>query len=153
MGRPLLRLILDTNVWLDWLVFGEPSLAPLKAAVAEGRAQILIDAACEAELERVLAYDLGKHTLDAARQAACLAECRRIAKPLGSEPESGPACVSRFGALTPNSLPRCLDPDDQIFLDAALAARADFLVTRDRALLDLACRGLPFRIVTPDGAA
>ena len=136
------RLVLDTNVWLDWLVFGEPSLAPLKAAVAEGRAEILIDAACEAELERVLAYDLGKHTLDAGRQAACLAECRRIAKALGSAPES-----------TANLLPRCPDPDDQIFLAAALAARADCLVTRDRALLDLARRGLPFRIVTPDGAA
>jgi len=133
------RLVLDTNVWLDWLVFGEPSLAPLKAAVAEGRAEILIDAACEAELERVLAYDLGKHSLGAARQAACLAECRRIAR----------------RALTPNSpnsLPRCPDPDDQIFLDAALAARADCLVTRDRALLDLGRRGLPFRIVTHDGA-
>ena len=136
------RLVLDTNVWLDWLVFGEPSLAPLKAAVAEGRAEILIDAACEAELERVLAYDLGKHTLDAARQAACLAECRRIAQRLknGSPAE----CAS---------LPRCGDPGDQIFLEAALAARADCLVTRDRALLDLARRGLPFRIVTPDGAA
>jgi uncharacterized protein len=136
------RLVLDTNVWLDWLVFGEPSLAPLKAAVAEGRAEILIDAACEAELERVLAYDLGKHTLDAARQAACLAECRRIAQPLKN---GKPAeCAS---------LPRCPDPGDQIFLEAALAARADCLVTRDRALLDLARRGLPFRIVTPDGAA
>ena len=136
------RLVLDTNVWLDWLVFGEPSLAPLKAAVAEGRAEILIDAACEAELERVLAYDLGKHTLDAARQAACLAECRRIAKPL----VNGKAAECA-------GLPRCPDPDDQIFLDAALAARADFLVTRDRALLDLARHALPFRIVTPDGAA
>ena len=142
MGRPLLRLVLDTNVWLDWLVFGEPSLGPLKAAVAEGRAEILIDAACEAELERVLAYDLGKHTLDAAKQAACLAECRRIAKLLAN---GKPAeCAS---------LPRCPDPGDQIFLEAALAARADCLVTRDRALLDLARRGLPFRIVTPDGAA
>jgi uncharacterized protein len=135
------RLVLDTNVWLDWLVFGEPSLAPLKAAVAEGRAEILIDAACEAELERVLAYDLGKHTIDAARQAACLAECRRIAKPL----------VNGKPAECAN-LPRCPDPGDQIFLEAALAAQADYLVTRDRALLDLARRGLPFRIVTPDGA-
>ena len=51
--------MLDTNIWLDWLVFGEPSLAALKAAVAERRAELFIDAACEAELARVLAYDLG----------------------------------------------------------------------------------------------
>ena len=144
MQRPLLRLVLDTNIWLDWLVFGEPSLAPLKAAVAERRAELFIDAACEAELARVLAYDFGKHSVDAAAQAACLAECRRLARPVGSDPDS------LAWGLTPNSLPRCTDPGDQIFLEAALAARADFLVTRDRALLDLGRRGLPFRIVTPD---
>ena len=141
MRRPLLRLVLDTNVWLDWLVFGEPSLAPLKAAVAERRAEIFIDAACAAELERVLAYDLGKHSLDPAAQAACLAECRRIAQPLQ---DGKPAeCAS---------LPRCTDPADQVFLEAALAARADFLVTKDRALLELGRgkRAIPFRIVTPD---
>ena len=30
-----MRLVLDTNVWLDWLVFDDPALAPLKDAVAE----------------------------------------------------------------------------------------------------------------------
>jgi len=126
MRRPSLRLVLDTNVWLDWLVFRDPSAA----------------------------YDLGRHSIDAAAQAACLAECRRIARPLqngksGSDPDS-------LGwGLTPIFLPRCADPGDQIFLEAALAARADFLVTKDRALLDLGRRGraMPFRIVTPDAAA
>ena len=154
MRRPSLRLVLDTNVWLDWLVFHDPSAAPLRAAVAEGRAEIFIDHACETELARVLAYDLGRHSIDAAAQAACLAECRRIARPLqngksGSDPDS-------LGwGLTPIFLPRCADPGDQIFLEAALAARADFLVTKDRALLDLGRRGraMPFRIVTPDAAA
>jgi len=132
-----MRLVLDTNIWLDWLVFDDPAIAPLKAAVAAQHAEIFIDAACEAELARVLAYDLGKHSLDAAAQAACLAECRRIALPLQN---GKPADCS--------TLPRCADPADQIFLGAALAARADFLVTKDRALLDLARRrSMPFRIV------
>lgn len=129
-----LRLVLDTNVWLDWLVFDDPSMAPLKAAVQEGRAEILIDAACEAELARVLAYDLGRHSIDAARQAACLAECGRIARRIQD-------------ASGETALPRCEDPADQIFLEAALAARADYLVTKDRALLALGRRALPFRIV------
>ena len=51
-------------------------------------------------------------------------------------------------------LPACRDADDRKFLEAALAAGADFLVTRDRAPLELAPRAgrgaLPFRIVTPD---
>jgi putative PIN family toxin of toxin-antitoxin system len=135
------RLVLDTNVWLDWLVFDDPSVAPIKAAVAVQRVEIFIDAACEAELARVLACGLGKRSLDPAAQAACLAECRRIARLL----EPGiPAERS--------SLPRCGDPQDQIFLEAALAARADCLITKDRALLELARnpRSLPFRILAPE---
>ncbi len=50
-------------------------------------------------------------------------------------------------------LPACRDPDDQKFLEAALNSRADFLLTKDRALLDLARRPLPFRILTPEGFA
>ena len=131
------RLVLDTNVWLDWLVFDDPSIAPLRAAVEEGRAEVVIDAACEAELARVLAYDLGKHSIDAHRQAACLALCRGVARFIDHEKAAAAG------------LPRCEDPDDQIFLEAALAARADFLVTKDRALLALDRPSLPFRIIAP----
>ena len=132
-----MKLVLDTNIWLDWLLFDDASVAPLKAAVAEGRAEIFIDAAGEAELARVLAYDLGRHSIDAQKQAACLAECRRIATPLKDIPIDGTA------------LPLCADPADQVFLEAAAAARADYLVTKDRELLDLARRKLPFQIVRP----
>jgi len=131
-----MRLVLDTNVWLDWLVFDDPELAPLRAAVGEGRARVFIDAACEAELERVLAYSLGRLRLDAAAQAACLAACRRAVAPGG---DAAPLeCV----------LPVCRDPDDQKFLELARDCAADLLLTRDRALLELA-RRTPFRIVTP----
>lgn len=36
MTRGGLRLVLDTNVWLDWLAFGDPSVAAIKSAVAAG---------------------------------------------------------------------------------------------------------------------
>jgi putative PIN family toxin of toxin-antitoxin system len=137
-----LRLVLDTNVWLDWLVFGDPGVAPLKAAVAECRAAIFIDAACEEELERALGYDLGrKFTLDAGARGACLAECRRVAQRIEASRDDPGA-----------QLPVCRDADDQKFLEAALAARAEFLLTRDRALLDLAVRA-PFCILTPEDFA
>jgi len=110
-------------------------VAALKKAVKEGRAEIFIDAACEAELVRVLAYDLGRHSIGAEKQAACLAACRLIAKLLHKTEISG--------------LPRCPDPGDQIFLEAAAAAKADYLVTKDRHLLDMARRRLPFRVVQP----
>jgi len=135
------RLLHDTNVWLDWLVFDDPSIAPIKAAVEAKRAEVFIDSACEAELERALAYDFGrKRTLDAAGRDACLALCRRVARRIASPaPEAERA-----------QLPVCRDPDDQKFLEAALAARAAFLVTKDRALLDLARRVTHFRIVGPE---
>ena len=133
------RIVLDTNIWLDWLVFNDLSVLYLKKAVSDGKAQIFIDAACEAELERVLAYDLARHTLDPAAQAACLAECRRVAQ--------------RIDAPAPEAertlLPRCVDPDDQKFLELALAARADVLITKDHKLLELARRTKPFRILKP----
>jgi putative PIN family toxin of toxin-antitoxin system len=135
----MLRLVLDTNVWLDWLVFDDPSIATMRAAVAAGRAEVLIAADCEEELERALGYDLGR----AVDVSACLAECARVARriePVANEAERA-------------FLPACRDRDDQKFLEAALAAGAGFLVTRDRALLDLARRPLPFRIVTPAGFA
>ena len=135
------RVILDTNIWLDWLVFHDPGMSFLKREVEEKRIEIFIDAACEAELERVLAYDLARHTLDAAAQGACLAECRRIARRIET---TAPEAERRL-------LPRCLDPDDQKFLELALAARAECLVTKDHKLLELARRTKTFRIRKPSG--
>ena len=133
------RIVLDTNIWLDWLVFNDLSLLHLKKTVSEGEAQIFIDSACEAELERVLAYDLANHTLDAAAQAACLAECRKIARRIDT-----PAPEAERKLLA-----RCVDPDDQKFLELALAANADALITKDHKLLELARRTKSFRILTP----
>ena len=134
------RVVLDTNIWLDWLVFNDLSLLHFKKMVSEGQAEIYIDAACEAELERVLAYDLARHTLDTAQQAACLAECRKIARRIDTPaPE-----------MERKLLARCVDPDDQKFLELALAARADVLLTKDHKLLELARRTRVFRILKPE---
>jgi putative PIN family toxin of toxin-antitoxin system len=132
------RLVLDTHVWLDWLAFDDPSVQSLKNAVAEERAEVYMDPACEAELERVLAYPIARRIPGKEMQAARLAEARRIAR----RPDRELSEAERA------SLPRCGDRDDQKFLELALAARADALLTKDRALLALA-RRTPFRIVPP----
>jgi putative PIN family toxin of toxin-antitoxin system len=135
------RLVLDTHVWLDWLVFEDPGIVPIRNAVGTGRVEVYVDAVCEAELARVLARGFAKRTLDAKAQAACIAQCRRLAK--------------RIDAAVPEAeralLPVCSDPDDQKFLEAALAAGAQFLITKDRALLAITKKRtrLPFRILTP----
>lgn len=131
--------MLDTNIWLDWLVFDNAEMTPLKSALTSGRMSLTINPPCLAELTRVLAYPLGRFTLDAAAreraQAACLA-CARLESP----------------AANTSPLPTCRDPDDQKFLQLARDCGAGWLVTRDRDLLILA-RGralpVPFRIVTP----
>jgi putative PIN family toxin of toxin-antitoxin system len=139
-----LRLVLDTNVWLDWLVFDDADVAPLKSAAAAAQVEICIDDACAQELAMVLAYPLRKSVLTAAVQTAYMTECRRIARMM--VPAISPADP-------PDSpLPKCRDADDQKFLELACACRADFLVTRDKLLLELVRRKVrrtPFFIVTP----
>jgi putative PIN family toxin of toxin-antitoxin system len=135
-----MRLVIDTQVWIDWLVFDDPSTAALRAALDSGRAEVLIDAACLAELQRVLAYPLGKRAVDA---AACLAACQKIA----TRVEAG---SGEEGLRTPAFLPSCRDPDDQKFLTLAAWTGADCLVTRDRELLRLRRRCAPwFQVVLP----
>ncbi len=138
--------MLDTNIWLDWLVFGDTGVAQIRQLQEAGHVEILTDAVCEAELARVLAYPFAKGSLDAAAQAAALAQCRRP--------------TTRIDATLPPPerarLPQCRDPDDQKFLELAFAGNADVLVTKDRALLDIARRRkrqvgrtVTFRILTP----
>ena len=139
-----LRLVLDTNVWLDWVVFDDAGVAPLKSAVATGCAEIFINDVCALELAAVLAYPRRKTILGAGAQAACMAECRRVARNV-----IAPA-VADLAAAYP--LPKCRDVDDQKFLELARECRADYLVTKDRLLLELARRKVrraPFGIVTP----
>lgn len=136
-----LRLVLDTNVWLDWLVFNDPGIAAISKVVAAQGAEIFATAACEQELMRVLTYPMRKAPLDADAQAACLTQFRRMAR----RPEDA-------GRGDGAALPRCGDADDQKFLELARDCGADFLITRDRDLLVFArhkYQPLPFRIVTP----
>lgn len=131
-----MTLVLDTQVWLDWLVFDDASVARLREAHAAQRLDIVIDAACEAELVRVLGYDLGKFTLEPEEQTQCIARCRSIAR--------------RVAPAAAAPLPRCRDADDQKFLELAAAAGARYLVSKDQALLELAPRVSQFRIAAPD---
>jgi len=149
----MIRLVLDTNVWLDWLLFDDPAVAPIRKAVAEGKAEVVMDEATESELARVLAYTFNNKTLDAATQAELLEQCRSFAVTGGSRLADGVDPRPTIHAVPPEGLlPKCEDPDDQKFLELALTCGAAFLVTRDGALLDLAehkVRPLPYRIVTP----
>jgi len=118
-----LRLVLDSNVVLDLVVFRDPGVRRLRDAMACGVVQALGDDACIEELRHVLAYSrfgLDEHARDTAIQWYA----SRIIH-AGNDGATSPLRVRK-------------DPDDQKFLDLAFRAQASALVTKDLALLALA---------------
>lgn len=129
--------VLDTNVLLDWLVFGNPRLQPLVRALEARRLRWLATDSMRDELAHVLARGLGgRWTIDDARwREAWLQRAELVPAP-----------------VAPLHVPRCTDPDDQKFIDLAIVAQARWLVTRDRALLRLARRSRRYglEVLTPE---
>ena len=131
--------MLDTNVWLDWLVFNNTGVAPLKAALHAGRVEIVRHLAGEQELQRVLGYKAMKPLVGAVLKPGVMEEMRRVSR-------------LHDGATRAGRLPPCRDADDQMFLELARDCEADFLVSKDRDLLTLRrakFSATQFRIVTP----
>lgn len=124
---PALRLVLDTNVILDLVVFDDAGVRHLRAAIERGDAMVFTCDECLAEFRRVLAYP--KFALDPAAQDAAFERFRAVAHR-----------VAHPAAQAAPAMPRCRDADDQKFLTLAWEARADRLVTKDNALLELAPR-------------
>lgn len=129
------RVVLDTNVVLDAWWFDDPATRALRQAIEAGRLRWLLTAAMVAEACDVLGRSAFAH--DAHR-------CGRVLSSMDLFAEQVDLAV---GA----SALRCRDPDDQIFLDLAVALRPCWLISRDGALLTLASRagGWSCRIVTP----
>ncbi|GAB6196640.1 putative toxin-antitoxin system toxin component, PIN family [Lysobacter xanthus] len=112
-------LVLDTNAWLDLLVFDDAALAGVEADACDGSVRLAVDGRTLAELRRVLRYPvlgLARPVIDATMERA---------QRLGHAVD--------VGALPP--LPACRDPDDQMFLEVAVASHARTLLTRDDDLL------------------
>lgn len=139
-----MKAVIDTNVWLDWLVFGDRSSEALAVAHSDAALELPATVAIRAELEAVLKRPL--FGLDAAARQAVVARFDACAALLPA-PEI---------ATLPARLPICRDPDDRKFVELALASRADFLVSRDKAVLKLARQALRWHglaIVHPESAS
>ncbi len=135
-GTP--RAVFDTNVLLDFWVFEDPHAVTLRAAVEQGRVGALRSAACVDEFSEVLSRP--KLNVDGAARCEILRRWHALATPVE------PVCAAPYA---------CTDPHDQKFLDLAHTVGADWLVTKDKALLKLARRALlgGLRIVDPAAAA
>ena len=135
-----LRVVLDSNVWIDILVFDDPHTRPIAAALETGALAALIDARCLAELTYVLDYPQFVHrNVDKTAALAVVARLAHLVEPAPPAEDAKP-------------LPRCKDRDDQKFLELAHAAGADWLVSKDRAVLKLAkriARDFGFQIAQP----
>jgi predicted nucleic acid-binding protein len=126
-ARQTVGVVIDTNVVLDWLVFRHPVGGPLQAAMTSGGCRWL----CTRPMRDELAHVIGRESLKrwAIDAPAVLAVFDAVGVDVGTPPTLSAAA----------RLP-CSDPDDQKFIDLAMAQGAHALLTRDRALLRLASR-------------
>jgi len=137
------RLVLDTNVVMDLFHFLAPPLARLRKAITEKQVICLANAHTLAELERVTGYP--QFRLDDVGRDNLLQRYRDHLTVVPATP----------GDADLPPLPKCRDPDDQIFLTLAQSAKADLLISRDNLVLKLARarqRPCPFAILDPNAA-
>lgn len=119
----LMKLVLDTNIALDLLVFDDPACEALAAALRSGTVCWLATPAMRRELQRVLGYP------------AIAARLARRRRDVPTVLAAFDALAQPTGAAAPAPC-RCADPDDQIFIDLAVAHRA-LLLSKDAAVLSM----------------
>ena len=122
-GRSARSVVLDTNVLLDLWLFDDPSVRSLREGIEAGTLRPLRTTETDAEFVEVL--QRARFGLGESARATVL--------------ERWAACSEPSANVAPAPLV-CSDPDDQKFLDVAFSGGADLLLTRDKALLQLARR-------------
>ena len=114
-------IVLDTNIVLDLFVFNDPAAQPLLQQLESGALRWISTPAMRDELARVLAYP-------------------QIVKSLAHHRIEAEQVLQRFDAQAhrvdapPKAPVTCKDPDDQKFIDLAVAHQAR-LLSKDRAVL------------------
>ncbi|MEI7976942.1 MAG: putative toxin-antitoxin system toxin component, PIN family [Betaproteobacteria bacterium] len=113
--------VIDTNIVLDLWLFEDPATIPLRAALQSGAISHLATASMRDELARVLTYPhLMKRMAKSKIQAQDILN-RFDEHLLAAEPAAKAPCT-------------CKDPDDQKFIDLAVA-HAVPLLSKDAAIL------------------
>ncbi|WP_239467120.1 putative toxin-antitoxin system toxin component, PIN family [Rhodoferax koreensis] len=118
-----MNVVLDTNIVLDIFLFDDAAAKPLKPALVAGNLRWLATQHMRNELERVLDYEhlVPRMAFYQVTAADVLAAFDRHANLVEVAP--------RVSAV-------CKDPDDQCFIDLAVAHQA-LLLSKDKAVLSM----------------
>jgi len=116
------RLVLDTNVILDLLVFKDPSTEPIRLLLDAKQVDAVRTPASMAELIDVIGRPTFKlNREDQATIVRAWETSSRLLEDMAIEP----------APFT------CRDPDDQVFIDMAYSIRPAFLLSKDLRVLEL----------------
>jgi putative PIN family toxin of toxin-antitoxin system len=136
-SEPAPRVVLDSKVLLSALVFAGGTLGRFRSLWTSGT--VVPCASKQTTKELILLLANKKFKLDRSDQESLLADYLPFVQVTDISPKTHHA-----------NLPICRDPHDQMFLELALASKANFLVTGDQDLLVLASTpNLTFRILKP----
>ncbi len=118
-----MNVVLDTNVVLDIFLFDDAAAKPLKPALEAGNLRWLATQHMRNELERVLDYEhlVPRMAFYEVTAADILAAFDRHAN---------------LVEVAPRVTAVCKDPDDQCFIDLAVAHQA-LLLSKDKAVLSM----------------
>lgn len=166
-GSPALTVVLDTNVWLDTLVFFDDQAHALHSALQKRKALIALNGSTLNELMHLLdriecdEKMSVERRLRAQRAQACLDSlrselgdiCEPIIFSVALNKHDTHYNIVQFASIKSPSqqypidsikLPHCKDQSDQKFLTLASQCSAALLITHDKALLK--CRRYPLTL-------
>jgi len=127
-------VVIDTNIILDMFVFADAAAKPIKKALEAGELDWITTAPMRDELARVLGYPqivprLAFYRLNADDVLASFDRHARVVE------------VAAKARLN------CSDPDDQKFIDLAVAGQA-LLLSKDRHVLSMSKRLIAHGVLT-----
>jgi predicted nucleic acid-binding protein len=117
------QYILDTNIWLDWLVYNDPALTAFIRGYEEACFSIVYTTEMLTEFAIVIRRAAFKRSKT--EQKALIDRFKSVATLVEL-----PAERIRSGL-------KCHDPADQIYLDAAFFFKVDGLISKDKMVLAL----------------
>lgn len=129
----LIKVVLDTNTVLSALLFNQTKLSQLRTLWQSGKITPLGSKASISELIRVLNYP--KFKLSSSEQQSFMDEYLPYIQ-----------TISNVEKMADTSI--CRDINDVMFLELALAGKADNLITGDKDLLAVQQK-FSFQIITP----